>query len=164
MSTASSKSKERGPKRFFWEGTLNNYTEEDCETVREVFEHIGKEFSVGKEIGKEKKTPHLQMFISLHKGNHKSFLLNKFKKTCVGERISWREVRNVDAIRSYVVKDGDILCEKKLTGKKKTLLELILEGKQPDAWQDMEKREDWMKCPKCKVSLTEIRCNCDQKI
>lgn len=165
MSTNISKSNGRGPKRFYWDLVLNNYTNEDCESVHEIFQKVGKEFIVAEEIGSKENTPHLQMFISLYKGNYKSYLLNLFKNTCVGKRISIREVRNIDAIRSYVVKDGKVLYERKFTEKKKkNLLELILEGKQPDEWQDMEKRKDWMKCPKCKVSLTELRCNCDMKI
>ena len=165
MSTETSKLNGRGNKRFYWDLVLNNYTVEDCECVHEIFQKVGKEFIVAEEIGSEKGTKHLQMFISLIKGNYKSYLLNLFKNTCVGKRISIREVRNIDAIRSYVVKDGKILYEKKLTEKKKkNLLELILEGKQPDEWQDMEKRKDWMKCPRCKISLTELRCNCDMKI
>lgn len=161
----STKTNNRGPKRFYWDLVLNNYTEKDCEAVHDIFEKVGKEYLVAEEIGSKMNTPHLQMFISLMKGNYKSYLLNLFKSTCVGDRISIREVRNIDAIRSYVVKDGKVLFEKKLTEKKKkSILELILEGKQPEDWQEMIKGDDWMKCKKCKVSLTELRCNCQMNI
>ena len=118
MSTETSKLNGRGNKRFYWDLVLNNYDDEDCECVHEIFQKVGKEFIVAEEIGSKENTPHLQMFINLYKGNYKSYLLNLFKNTCVGKRISIREVRNIEAIRSYVVKDGKVLYEKKLTEKK----------------------------------------------
>lgn len=102
--------KGRGKKRFYWDLVLNNYTEKDCESVKAVFENIGDSYIAAKEIG-ESGTPHLQMMIKLTKGNYKSFILNKFKETCINNRISIREGRNIDAMKNYCLKDGDILIK-----------------------------------------------------
>lgn len=104
----------RGSKRFYWDLVLNNYTLEDCESVKAVFEEISDSYIIGIEIGKIKKTPHLQMMIKLKKGNYKSFILNKFKYTCIGNRISVREGRNIIAMKNYCLKDGDIYAKKNL--------------------------------------------------
>lgn len=93
--------KTRGSKRFFWDFTLNNYTNEDCESVKEILEKISDAFVVGKEIGKEKETPHLQGCIKLKKGNYKTYLINQ-----LGERFSFREGRNIEAMRDYCMKDN----------------------------------------------------------
>lgn len=103
---------QRGKKRFYWDCVLNNYELEDCECVKQVFENIAESYIVSREVGKECGTRHLQMMIKLYKGNYKSFILNKFKGTCVGKRISIREGRNIDALKEYVMKDNDILYRK----------------------------------------------------
>lgn len=101
----------RGNKKFYWDVVLNNYTIEDCEVVKDVFENISSSCIIGKEVGKEG-TPHLQGMIKLKKGNYKSFILNKFKDSCVGNRMSIREGRNIEALKHYCLKDGDILYSK----------------------------------------------------
>lgn len=103
----------RGKKRFYWDLVLNNFTDADCECVQDVFEFIGESYIVAKEIG-ESGTPHLQMMIKLKKGNYKSYILNSFKETCVSNRISIREGRNIDAMKAYCLKDGDICFKKNL--------------------------------------------------
>lgn len=99
----------RGKKRFFWDLVLNNYTLEECESVKATFEDIADAYVIGKEIGSEKNTPHLQMMIKLKKGNYKSFLIRR-----LGKRISIREGRNINALREYVLKDGDIYAMKNI--------------------------------------------------
>lgn len=89
----------RGKKRFFWDLVLNNYTLEECETVKCVFEEFADAYIIGKEVG-ESGTPHLQMCIKLKKGNYKSFLLGK-----LGKRFSIREGRNINAMREYCQKE-----------------------------------------------------------
>lgn len=101
----------RGKKRFYWDCVLNNYTEKDCEAVKTLFEEIGDAYIVGKEIGDLCKTKHLQMMIKLKKGNYKSFILGKCKDTVLGNRVSIREGRNIDAMKNYCLKDGNILFQ-----------------------------------------------------
>ena len=96
----------RGPKRFYWDIVCNNYTDGECESVKVIFEDIGDAYIIGKEIG-ESGTPHLQMMIKLKKGNYKSFLIKK-----LGSRFSIREGRNINAMREYCMKDGDIYSSK----------------------------------------------------
>lgn len=103
----------RGKKRFYWDMVLNNYTIEECESVKVIFEEIGDAFIVAKEIG-EKGTEHLQCCIKLKKGNYKSYLLNKFKNSCIGNRMSIREGRNIEAMREYCLKDGEVLISKNI--------------------------------------------------
>lgn len=107
-------SNSRGKKRFYWDLVLNNYTDEDCVCVKQIFEEISDAYIIGKEIGSEMGTPHLQMMIKLKKGNYKSYLLNKFKNNCVGNRISIREGRNIEALKNYVMKDGEIYAMKNI--------------------------------------------------
>lgn len=98
----------RGSKRFFWDIVLNNYTIEECESVKVTFDEICDAYIVGKEVG-ESGTPHLQMCVKLKKGNYKSFLIRK-----LGSRYSIREGRNIDAMREYCMKGGDILYSKNI--------------------------------------------------
>lgn len=98
----------RGSKRFFWDIVLNNYTIEECEFVKLTFDEICDAYIVGKEVG-ESGTPHLQMCVKLKKGNYKSFLIRK-----LGNRYSIREGRNIDAMRDYCMKSGDILYSKNI--------------------------------------------------
>lgn len=102
----------RGAKRFYWDLVLNNYTSEDCEVVKQVFQENCQAYIVAKEIGSVKNTPHLQMCVKLKKGNYKSYILNLFKYTCVGKRISIREIRNIEACKNYCLKDNNILFMK----------------------------------------------------
>jgi len=98
----------RGSKRFFWDVVLNNYTIEECESVKVIFDEICDAYIVGKEVG-ESGTPHLQMCVKLKKGNYKSFLINK-----LGKRYSIREGRNIEAMREYCMKGGNILYSKNI--------------------------------------------------
>lgn len=98
----------RGKKRFYWDLVLNNYTSLECECVNEEFEKIADAYIVAKEIGSGG-TPHLQCCIKLKKGNYKSYLLNIFKKTIIGNRFSIREGRNINAMKEYCLKDGNIM-------------------------------------------------------
>lgn len=90
----------RGKKLFYWDITCNNYTEEDCELVKDVFEEICDAYVVGKEVGKECGTPHLQMMVKLLKGNYKSYLINRLSK-----QFSIRPGRNMEKLRDYCQKE-----------------------------------------------------------
>lgn len=96
----------RGKKLFYWDLVLNNYTDDDCECVKVIFSEIASAYIIGKEVGARNNTPHLQMCLKLKKGNYKTFILNKFKETCVGNRISIREGRNITAMREYCRKEN----------------------------------------------------------
>lgn len=89
----------RGKKRFFWDFVLNNYTLEECESVKVILDEISDAYVVGKEVGASG-TPHLQGCIKLKKGNYKSYLINK-----LGNRYSFREGRNIKAMAEYCSKD-----------------------------------------------------------
>lgn len=125
----------RGKKLLYWDIVLNNYTDEECELVKVVFNKIGNSFVIGKEIG-EKGTPHLQCCIKLIKGNYISFVYNKLKevglinkdKNC---RCSVREGRNMVALVEYCQKGGEIVemknveefkLEKKISNQEKIRL------------------------------------------
>lgn len=103
----------RGSKRFYWDIVCNNYTNDDCEFVKVCFDEIADAGIVGKEIG-ESGTPHLQGMIKLKKGNYKSYLIKK-----LGNKFSIREGRNIEAMKNYCMKDGDILWSKNLDRIKK---------------------------------------------
>lgn len=107
------KTSTRGNKRFYWDCVLNNYTEMDCEIVKCAFEDWCDAYIIGLEIGKSG-TKHLQCMVKLKKGNYKSYILGLFKNTCVGNRISIREGRNIDAMKNYCLKDGNIFSVKNI--------------------------------------------------
>lgn len=46
-----------------WSMTLNNYTEEEYNTLTQYFKKKEWLYIIGKEVGEEKKTPHLQIYI-----------------------------------------------------------------------------------------------------
>lgn len=108
------RSNDKRKRRFYWDLVLNNYTDEDCECAKVTFEDFCESFIIGKEIGSINKTPHLQMMVKLKRGQYKTFLLNMFKGTCIGNRISIREGRNIIAMKNYCLKDGDIYAQKNL--------------------------------------------------
>lgn len=95
----------RGTKRFYWDIVCNNYTLEECEFVKVTFDNIADAYIIGKEVGSGG-TPHLQMMVKLKKGNYKSFLIKK-----LGNRFSIREGRNINAMKEYCQKDGDIYAK-----------------------------------------------------
>jgi len=95
-----------------WQFTWNNYTDEDIEYVK------GMDFNYlifGKEVGKEKITPHLQGFI--HYENAKSFsaVRKLFKNNHV------EPAKAYEALIKYNKKDGDFFESgiKPVQGKKK---------------------------------------------
>jgi len=104
----------RGKKLFWWDFTLNNYTNEMCDSVTVTLEKLCEHYIVGKEIG-DSGTPHLQGMFKLKKTNYKSYLLNSdLNKGCLTNKLSFRPGRNISALRDYCLKDGDLLCSSDL--------------------------------------------------
>jgi len=95
--------KERGNKRFYWSMTLNNYTEEECESVKVNLEKHCDAYLVCKEVG-ECGTPHLQGTLKMKKGCYKSFLVNNINKINK-DRGDYKEWRNMGSLLTYC--DGE---------------------------------------------------------
>lgn len=113
---AQSKSSNRGRKLLYWDFVINNYSCDDCERVKRVLKNLCESYVVGKEVG-ESGTPHLQAAVKLKKPNYKSALL-KSEINCEN-KMSVRPGRNVEAMKNYCLKGGDILCQENLDGFKK---------------------------------------------
>lgn len=124
--------------------TLNNWTEEEHSTLVSYGKNKCKFFVIGKEIGKECGTPHLQGYME----TKKKVRFTSVKK--VNGRMNFRPCKgskedNVD----YCTKDGDfIMTEKPLTLKEQLKKEFLdrYEGVEWKPWQlevlDLVEKED----------------------
>lgn len=84
-----------------WCFTLNNYKIDDLDFLCQYFSEVSAMYVIGKEIGKEKETPHLQGYVAFLKRKR----LTALKK--IDPRAHWEICRNVEASIEYCMKDGD---------------------------------------------------------
>lgn len=119
----------RGQKLFYWNIVWNNYTNEDCKFVKEVFREIGDSYVIGKEVDTSE-TQYLQMMIKLKKGNYKSFLTNK-----LSNKFLIIKYGNIEEMRKYCTENDNIIEMKNIIEKdlennilKKKLIKLDLEN------------------------------------
>lgn len=95
-----------------WCFTLNNYSEDDISSIinqKNVMEYI-----IGKEVGEECGTPHLQGYIIFNKKLRPKKLFN--------EKIHWEKAKgNKQSNIDYCSKEGDIITNFKLPEKVKTI-------------------------------------------
>lgn len=110
-----------------WEFTWNNYTDDDIKYINDLaYDYI----IYGKEIGKEKNTPHLQGFIYFETA--KTF--NRMRKMMKNNHIE--EARCYDALIKYSSKDGDIFERGSRPKQSKKIVEEPLDLIKPDRpWQ-----------------------------
>ena len=88
-----------------WVFTLNNYTEEDLETISAIVPHICDKYIIGKEVGAEG-TPHLQGYLSF---TNRERPLSKIPI----KQIHWEKARgNEKDNLNYCSKDGEIFMNK----------------------------------------------------
>jgi len=88
-----------------WFFTLNNYTTEECGSIKEVFEKYGEKYHVGYEIG-ESGTPHLQGCIQL-----KTKMRLNEKINCT--RIHWESMKGTtEEAMAYCAKEGNQFISK----------------------------------------------------
>lgn len=99
------KPKGQGRQSKYWTGVLNNYTEEELNSLTQL---DCPELLIARETGKEG-TPHLHLYLKLHKRQHLSYL----KK--LAERAHWEVVRSRPAAIEYCEKDGDVVVKRLLT-------------------------------------------------
>lgn len=89
-----------------WCFTLNNYTDEDCETITKFCQFKGEYSIVGKELG-ENNTPHLQGYFR----TTRAFTLNGLKKA-LGPRVHFEPARGTEEENFiYCSKGQDLLLE-----------------------------------------------------
>jgi hypothetical protein len=141
----------RGQKRFYWDLVLNNYTDDDCEAVKHVFEIICDAYIIGLEVGSKNGLKHLQCCLKLKKGNYKTYILNSFKTHTTGlnldKRVSLREGRNIEAMKDYCMKDGVIYsqkCVETIKKKKKFILEDWIYETYIKPGEMLRKELDWI--------------------
>lgn len=99
-----------------WTGVLNNYTETDIETFKNL---DVVEILVGAEEAPTTGTPHLHIYIRFQGQQY----LSALKKIC--ERAHWEPVRNRAKSIEYCRKDGKVVVEKLLSVEKKELATAI---------------------------------------
>lgn len=93
------------PEAKHWSFTLNNYDPEDIDLLCIKFNTSTKcRYVIGREIGEECKTPHLQGHCSFEKKKR----LSALKK--IDPRIHWEMDRNKDSAEKYCLKEGDFVC------------------------------------------------------
>lgn len=115
--------------------TINNYTEDDVKLMHEWKIHA-LTMVVTKEIGEEKKTPHLQGFIGF-KGHKRAAAVKKMHPTA-----HWELARAKDASMYPLKKDSEVIINinNKQQGKRSdihNLIEAVEKGAtMEDLWQD----------------------------
>lgn len=118
-------------RRRRWAFTLNNWTEEEYDTLTQYFLKRKALYIIGKEIGEECGTPHLQGYFEVKNAVAFKMLKNKWP------RVSWRMANgDREQNRIYCSKDGDFVTniEKELT-----LNEMLLEDEYSDVkWHDWQ--------------------------
>lgn len=87
-------------RRYRWYATINNFTEEDIESLKSV-DH--RELVVGKETAPSTGTPHLHVYIALHQKKR----LSQMKKICA--RAHWEAVQDRKRCIEYCMKDGEVV-------------------------------------------------------
>lgn len=90
--------------KYMYDFVLNNYTEEECASLRQLLPQICKKALFGKEIG-ESGTPHLQGYINLKTKKRMTELFNQYPEF---KRCSFRTARNEQALIKYCQKDGEV--------------------------------------------------------
>lgn len=109
-----------------WVFTLNNYTKEQMALLKQRLETLGEKYVVGKEVGEECGTPHLQGWV-VFKNRTRPIESIGIKQ------IHWEKQKGTDQqCIDYCTKEGDIWIAKN-TGEKR--LKDPLEGKELYPWQ-----------------------------
>lgn len=94
----------RNTKNRFWFGTLNNYNDDLYTTIKEWLDINAVSYVVGKEVGKQNNTPHLQFCMRFE--NCRSFnSLKKIFNWHIEMCNSWR-----DSVR-YCMKEGEYIVK-----------------------------------------------------
>jgi len=92
-------------KKNRWCFTFNNYTEDDYGEVVKVVKDLCKQYIIGREVGEEKNTPHLQGFIILKVAVRFTALKKLFNNT-----IHWEIAKgNNDSQYIYCSKEGNFI-------------------------------------------------------
>ncbi len=91
-----------------WAFTLNNYTKEEHDALVKLYED--DEYLIAKEIGKDKKTPHLHGYV--HLKVRKRF--QSMQNALGDKRIHWERVKNVKKYLEYIQKEGQFVTNMKL--------------------------------------------------
>lgn len=91
-----------------WEFTLNNYTEDEVERIT-ALSHLPtvERMVVGKEIGKERGTPHLQGYIRFTQPVRFAWWKNQFPRASVRKRAGTETVA-----ATYCKKEGNVIIDK----------------------------------------------------
>lgn len=114
----------RAPLGRYWCFTLNNWTDQELDQIVETCKKNSFEYTIGKEIGTECDTPHLQGFISAAK---RIRFPEKFKN----KRIHYEKCKgNEQDNLKYVTKDTNYV-----TNVKKKIVVDPLAGKELYPWQ-----------------------------
>jgi len=127
ISTARIKKPQVNPSKK-WVFTLNNYTDEQLVLLKQRLETLGEKYIVGKEVGEECGTPHLQGWVVFK---------NRVRPiTTVGiKEIHWEKQKGKDQeCIDYCSKEGKIWIARKC-GDFKIGLKDPLEGKELYPWQ-----------------------------
>ncbi len=83
--------------------TLNNWSDKDLNKILFYFNKRSSLYVIGKEVGEEKETPHLQGAVSFPTKTRFSTLKR------LNDRIHWERTRNIDASFEYCKKEGNYI-------------------------------------------------------
>jgi len=120
-----------------WAWTLNNYTEEEYEMLKTLGHTDTVKFIIGKEVGEECGTPHLQG--SYYFKNARKFSQMKL----INNRVRWAEAKgNAEHNRIYCTKEGEYVSKgmDKIKTKQELIKEKILEKYTGVVWKDWQQK------------------------
>lgn len=118
-----------------WTITLNNWSKEEYDTITHWLISRNCLYIIGKEIGEEKGTPHLQMYIE-SKNAISNVTLKKIMPRANLQKSKGNREQNI----SYCSKDGDFACNFP-NDEQKSLEEMLLEIEFKDIiWHDWQQK------------------------
>lgn len=120
-----------------WCLTLNNYTEEEYEELKEWCESKSQVYCIGKEVG-DSGTPHLQVYLNLKGRGERFSAIKKLNERLHIEACKGSEKQNLD----YCSKEGKYVCNVRIAKKLVKMSKSMLRPEQLEICELFEEDED----------------------
>lgn len=118
----SSKSRKVNQRARWWIIVWNNYTDTDFDTLKEWADTECEKYSLGKEVGSEKGTPHIQGFLGFKNARSWDSLVKQWPKAHI-EKCKGNAAQNL----TYTTKDGNFTEKGMLTNQERIKQEMLAE-------------------------------------
>ena len=115
--------------------TLNNYSPEELEHWNRHFNHCGKNWIIGKEVGEDEKTPHLQAYIQYKSARSFDKMKVLFPKAHIEAAKG-----NLKDNYEYCIKDGDFTTNMNFESMRDKLSRICLSEYSTVVWLPWQRR------------------------